>query len=379
MKITNVQARVLRYNYAPETGIRAANQTLKYREIILVEVGSDSGHIGLGEAITIGGPPSSTLTVIREEMAPRLIGHNPFDRERIWHELYYGSFQHARKGLAVIALSALDVAVWDLCARILNLPLFKLIGGYRDKVPAYASAGFYDDGKGLQELSKEMEGYIRLGFKAVKMKVGDLTLHEDIERVRAVRQAVGPEVLIMVDANRAYDHWQAVRMGRELEKLDVRFFEEPLPADDLDGYRKLGSQLDVPLAAGENEYTLFGFRDLIDTGGISIAQPDLSWSGGVTACLKIAAMCEARHIQIAPHSFTSIINLAATLHFLGSIPNGAWLEFDQNPNGLRTDLCKYPLELDEEGCIRIPNEPGIGVTLDSEVVEKYQLQLEEIP
>jgi D-galactarolactone cycloisomerase len=373
MEIAAIRSRILRYNYPEDSGIRAANQTLSYREIVLVEVEGMNGEVGLGEAITIGGPPSSTHTIIMEELAPRLIGRDVFDRQKLWEEMYYGSFQHGRKGLIVVALSALDTALWDLSARTLGIPLYKLLGGYRDKVPAYASAGFYGENKGLHELAEEMREYAEKGFKAVKMKIGDVSLKEDIERVQAVRQAVGSNILVMVDANRSYNHWEAIQIGRELEKVNVRFFEEPLPADDLDGYRRLGHLLDIPLAAGENEYTLFGFRDLIDTGGVSVAQPDVSWSGGITACLKIASLCEARHVDVAPHSFTSIVNLATTLHLLGSIPNGIWIEVDQNPNGLRTDLCEFDFELDDEGCLTIPATPGIGIELDQKALTKYSI------
>lgn len=375
MRIVGIRTRVLRYNYPPGLEISDARHTLTYREAVLVEVEGEDGQVGLGEAITIGGPPISTLTVIRDELAPRLTGRDPLDRERLWHDMYYGSFQHGRKGLLVVALSALDTAIWDLCARSLGIPLYQFIGGYHNRVPAYASGGVYVEGKGIDELVEEVFGYVTQGFKAVKIKVGRPPLREDIKRVKAVREAIGPNVLLMVDANRAYNHWEALQMGRELEKLNVRFFEEPLPADDLDGYRELGRKLDLTLAAGENEYTQFGFRDLLDTGAIGVAQPDLSWSGGVTACLKVASLCEARHIEVAPHAFTSIVNLAATLHLLGGIPNGTWLEWDQNPNGLRTGLGDYPLQLDEEGCVRIPDAPGTGLMLDPAAVERFTISV----
>jgi len=375
MKISEIRARTLRYNYPPGFEIRDAKYSLMHRECIIVEAQGDDGNIGLGEAITIPGPPVSTSTVITQELAPRLIGQDPFDRERLWHEMYYGSYQHGRKGLLIIALSALDTAIWDLCARSLGLPLYKLLGGFRNRVPAYASGGFYTTGDDAGKLESELRGYVQAGFRAVKIKIGRKSLREDIERLRVARQAVGADVTLMVDANRSYNLREAIAIGRELDRLGVYFFEEPCNPDDLEGYRRLGEKVDVAIAAGENEYSPFGFRDLLDLAGVRVAQPDASWSGGITACLKIAAMCEARHVEVAPHTFTSIVNLAAHLHLLGAIPSGSWLEWDQNPNALRTELADFPLKLDHEGMVTIPEGPGLGLTLDPLAVAKYAIDV----
>ena len=360
------------------------------RAALLVELGTEDGEVGIGESAIYGGPASVIETMIHDELAPRILGEDPTRPEWLWQVMTGRSHQHGDGGVLPAAVSGLDTAIWDLMAREAGLPLYRLLGGYRKEVRAYASAGFYAEGKDAAGLADEARGYVEAGFRHVKIKVGrtydtpvnplvhmdapgfaTVTLAEDLRRVGAVRKAIGDDVHIMVDANNAWTKPTALEAGREFERLGVHWFEEPVSTDDREGSAALSAALSVPIAGYETRTGLAGFRDLIADGAVDIVQPDVIWTGGITACRKIAALAMAAGLPCVPHAFSTAVSLAANLHFIASIPNSYLLEFDQNPNALRTELLDRPIEPDGRGIVSVPEGPGLGVRLDPETLRRY--------
>jgi L-alanine-DL-glutamate epimerase-like enolase superfamily enzyme len=350
------------------------------RAALLVELGADDGEVGIGESAIYGGPASVVETMIHDELAPRILGEDPTRPEWLWQVMMGRSHQHGDGGVLPAAVSGLDIAIWDLMGRKSGLPLYRLLGGYRDQVRAYASAGFYAEDKDAEGLADEARRYVEAGFRHVKIKVGrttdtpefaTVTLAEDLRRVGAVRKAIGDDVHLMVDANNAWTKATALEAGREFERLGVHWFEEPVPTDDREGSAALAAAIDVPIAGYETRTGLAGFRDLIAARAVDIVQPDVIWSGGITACRRIAALAAAAGLPCVPHVFSTAVSLAANLHFIASIPNSYLLEFDQNPNALRTELLKQPVTPDEHGIVAVPEGSGLGVRLDRETLRHY--------
>jgi L-alanine-DL-glutamate epimerase-like enolase superfamily enzyme len=252
-------------------------------------------------------------------------------------------------------------------------PLYQVLGGARDRMRAYASAGFYTKSKGRKELAAEMASYVEAGYKAVKMKIGGLSLREDLERIREVRSAIGDEMELMVDANCAYTPKQAMAMAQRMEELDIAWFEEPCSADDLEGNAQLASFTSIPIAGYESEFSRFGFRDLIVKRAVDIVQPDCIWSGGISEAKKIATIASAFGLPCVPHSFSSAVAMLANMHLIASIPNGYILEMDRNPNPLREELIAEPVRIDAESWVKMPQGPGLGMQLSEQVLRKYRV------
>jgi L-alanine-DL-glutamate epimerase-like enolase superfamily enzyme len=360
------------------------------RAALLVELGTDDGKAGIGESAIYGGPASVVETMIHDELAPRILGQDPTKPEWLWQVMTGRSHQHGDGGVLPAAASGLDIATWELMGQKTGLPLYRLLGGYRDQIRAYASAGFYAEGKDAAGLAHEARGYVEAGFRHVKIKVGrttdtpvnplvhmdapdfaTVTFAEDLRRVGAVRKAIGDDVHLMVDANNAWTKLTALEAGREFERLGVHWFEEPVATDDREASAALAAALSVPVAGYETRTGLAGFRDLIADGAVDIVQPDVIWSGGITTCRRIAALAVAAGLPCVPHVFSTAVSLAANLHFIASIPNSYLLEFDQNPNALRTELLDRPITPDERGVVAVPDGPGLGVRLDQETLRRY--------
>ena len=390
MKITKVEVSGL--SYPTKKPFYNALGKSGSRGCLLVKIHSDDGLVGIGEAAPYGGPMISTYTVIKEELAPKLIGMDPLNVEYIWHKLFFDGFQHSRGGIFVSALSGVDMALWDLAGKALRLPLYKLLGGFTNRVKVYASGGFYGQGKDKNAVAAELKGYVDQGFDTVKMKVGRTytpmtpravapaadecasSFEDDLDRVRAVREAVGDRVNLMVDANAAWTYPDALRAGRVFDDLNVYLFEEPLRTDDYAGSAKLRDKLNTRIAGYETEYLLTNFTRLIEGGCVDVVQPDLSWSGGITECRKIAAVAEAHCVECAPHAFSSGILLAASLHFSAAFANGGMVELDMTDNELRHTLLKEPFEPDQSYITLSDERYGLGIELDEAVEAKYTVR-----
>jgi D-galactarolactone cycloisomerase len=357
------------------------------RNSYLVRVETDTGIIGWGEGGQYG-PSAPVAACVDAVLAPRLIGRDPTEPVLLWEELYSFSRDFGQKGTYIEAMSALDIAFWDIAGQAAGMPIWKLLGGrFRDRVTAYATGCYYpedfaDVPKMLRALELEASNYVDSGFELLKVKIGLLPLATDIERLGVIRHTIGDGLGLLVDANHAYNAASAVRMGRMMEPLDVRFFEEPVVPEDRDGYRKVRAENPIPVAGGECEYGRFGFRDLIAGGCVDIVQPDLAVCGGFTAFAQIQALANAHNVATVPHVWGSGIALAAALQAVATIPpfphtahptpllNQPVIEFDRKHNPLRDDLLHEPFQL-QDGCLAVPEGPGLGVFIRDEIVARY--------
>jgi D-galactarolactone cycloisomerase len=346
-----------------------------HRGALLVEIIGEDGLSGWGEAF---GPPLLTAPVV-EFYKPLLVGADALATELHWQNLYNRLRDHGQKGLTVEALSAVDIALWDLKGRHLGLPVHRLMGGpLRSRVQAYAT-GFYRkrDGNPLSYLVDEALQQADAGFSAIKLKLG-FGIDEDIRLCREVRRAVGDTMAIMVDANHAYDATAAIRVGRQIEDLDIAWFEEPVPPEDLQGYRQVKSALHIPIAGGEAEFTRWGFRSILVDRVIDILQPDVCAAGGLSECKKIADMANAFGVRVNPHVWGSGVALAASLQLIATLPDNPpglhpippLLELDQSEHPIRMAILREPIR-HQAGWVEVPTDPGLGIEIDRTAFAKF--------
>lgn len=375
MRITGVHAHVLEVPLSQAFAYSRARYTT--RTTLVVEIETDLGLVGWGECY---GPAKINAAVV-EGLSTLLIGQDPLRGEWIWREIYSRFRDHGQKGSIIQGLSGIDIALWDLKGKLLGQPIHRLMGGpLRSEVRAYAT-GLYrrDAGRPDIYLAKEAAGYASEGFDAVKLKVG-FGVEEDARIVEAVRDAIGPTTGLMIDANHAYDAVSAIRLGRKIESLDIGWFEEPVPPEDVEGHCKVRKALTIPIASGECEFTRFGFRDLITTRAVDIVQPDTCSAGGLSECKKIADFAEAYNVRYTPHVWGSGIALAAALQLLAVTPSFTpqslnpiepMLEFDRTEHPIRQALLTTPIE-HRKGMVRVPDGPGLGIEIDRTVLKQFR-------
>jgi D-galactarolactone cycloisomerase len=346
-------------------------------------VTTDAGVTGWGEALCQGlQPPEIAAATVRAALKPLAIGADPLQPEVLWHRMYHHTRDYGMKGAVIGAISGVDIALWDIIGKACKQPIHKLIGGsFRPRVEAYATGLYFKNMDRLnEEAAEEARGYAEQGFRSIKMKIGLGSLKKDLDRVAAVRDAIGPGIRLMVDANHCFNVPQAINIGRELEQLDVYWFEEPISPEDREGYVEVSRRLDIAVAGGENEFTKFGFRDIIDRRAMDIVQPDVCAAGGITECKKIAALAQAAGIQCIPHAWGTAIGLAATIHFLASLPEcppclvpiSPILEYEQTFNPFRDQLSRVRLS-HEKGFVDVPTGPGLGIDINREILDKYRV------
>jgi L-alanine-DL-glutamate epimerase-like enolase superfamily enzyme len=387
MRITDVTT--IKLIYTMERPMADAIHYMPARPTMLVQVHTDAGLVGLGESAAYSGSLESMDALIRGELRAAIIGEDPFTVERLWSRMATRAHQRGRRGMVMMGISGIDIALWDIIGQATNTPLYRLLGGYRDTLDVYASAGFYAGDKGIHELAEEVGGYVERGFNWLKIKVGrnpdvqlnplhdmnasdyaTISFDEDIERVRAAQKAAG-RARVAIDANNAWTLPVALKFMDAVGDRDIAWLEEPVATEDLAGSAELAHALTTPIAGYETETGLPGFRELIARRAVDIVQPDVIWTGGITESRKVAALAHAYHLPVIPHVFSSAVSSIANMHFIASLPNGGLLEFDQNPNPLRSELFEEPLTVDRNGQIRLPEGPGLGVRLNQETVEKY--------
>jgi D-galactarolactone cycloisomerase len=346
------------------------------RAATIVEIETDEGLVGWGECY---GPARMTAAVVNS-VAPWLIGEDALRTDHLWRDTYARLRDHGQKGVVIQGLSGIDIALWDLKGKHFGVPCYRLMGGpLRTEVQAYAT-GLYrrKSGDPAKYLAREAAGYVADGFSAVKLKVG-FGVEEDAAMTHAVRDAIGDDVALMVDANHAYDALAAIRLGRLIEQFDIGWFEEPVPPEDVAGYRAVKSALAVPVAGGECEFTRFGFRDLLASRAIDIIQPDTCAAGGLSECKKIADMAEAFGVRYNPHVWGTGIAIAASLQLLAVLPPHTptslkmiepMLEFDRTEHPIRQSLLTQPIE-HVRGVVRVPDGPGLGVEIDRTALKRF--------
>jgi L-alanine-DL-glutamate epimerase-like enolase superfamily enzyme len=383
MKITAVRASWLRARIPPERAHVSDFGRNDSFNTCLVEVETDAGLVGLGEAkVGVGnlGNYAAVVTLIREELAPALVGQDARDITRLWETLYAGTRHHyalregrtfptvGRRGITMSAISGVDIALWDLLGQSLGQPVWRLLGGMtRDRVPAYASGGWAPVG----QIGKQLLQYVERGHRAVKMRVGlqDRSVDDSAARVREVRETLGPDVGIMVDAHGTWSVRDAQRFAHKVEPYDLGWIEEPVSPENVRGQAEVRASTDIPIAAGESEQTRFAFRELIEARAVDICQPDLAIAGGITETLRIAALAAAHELTVAPHLWGGAVLFAAGLHLCIAVPNANLVEFSRGENPLLNELTEEGFEL-VDGHVLAPTRPGLGLTLRRDCVRE---------
>ena len=346
------------------------------RSVGLVKVTTDDGVIGWGEGV--GG---AAAAVVEEALAPALIGQDPMNRNSLWQRMFAILYNgNSAVGFGGSAISAVDTALWDITGKVLDQPVYNLLGGrVRDKVAVYATGLYYTEGEFPHRLLEEAMGYVDAGFMGMKTKVGGLPMDDDVKRVASLRAAIGPDLKLMVDANQAYNATSAIRIGQRLAEHDILWFEEPVNAQDIEGYLQVKSALPMAIAGGENLRTRYEFAQFLGRRAYDIVQPDVINVGGISEMRNVAMTANTHGIQVNPHVWGSPVMIAASLHVAATIPpcppSGSpepfvqepVMEFDRTPSMIREGLMAEPFQ-QVDGYIRVPDGPGLGVHIDEDAV-----------
>ncbi len=371
MKISAVKTHIVDAPIPEEHRVRSGAGYKLRRQAAFVEIATDEGVSGYGPcsfgsaSLDLG----SVASLCDNTFAQSLVGEDPRRIEYLWDKIYYGSVVrvHGARSVGVAILSAIDIALWDIKGKMLGAPVYELLGGaVRDPVPCYASSVYWDT---PDEAVRQAEAFLDAGFRAFKVKVG-FAIADDIACLQAIRDAAGDHVDVLVDANQCYTRHAALRVGRELEKLGVLFFEEPLPIDDVDGHAFLADKLDVRIATGENMYTRWNFVPYLEKGAIHVLQADASRCGGISEARKIFDLAGAHHLHAIPHTFSDALTVAASLHLVAACANAPLIEYDCTFNPIQTALVTRPL-VPRDGAIELPAVPGLGVEIDWDFVADH--------
>jgi D-galactarolactone cycloisomerase len=387
MKIISITSHVLQCDMPEELGY--SQQYYSKRTAHLVEVTTDAGVTGWGECFGPGNVARANKAIVEQVIQPVVLGDDPLNRDVIWHKVYNLLRDHGQKGMPLQALSGVDIALWDIAGKVAGLPLCQLIGGqHRADVPCYGygmmlrretiadlAARFTDEAAAIRDM----------GFVATKMKVG-LGPKDDVKLAQAVRDGVGDDYPFMVDANHCYTTSDAFYVGRALEELDAYWFEEPIAPEDLEGYAELRAGLSVNISGGEAEFSRWGWRKLLESRGLDIAQPEVCALGGISEYLRVLALCHAHFTPVVNHVWGSAVAVATNLQLLAAmppLPGGLhpWepmLEFDTTENRFRDDLLTEPLDIQGQvkktkGRVAVPLRPGLGVEPDPDFIKHYAL------
>ncbi|MEM1046869.1 MAG: mandelate racemase/muconate lactonizing enzyme family protein [Pseudomonadota bacterium] len=385
MKITRITSHVLQYDLPEELGY--SQQFYVRRSAHLVEVETDEGVTGWGECFGPGAVALGNKAIVEGVIQPMILGFDALARDMIWHRVYNLLRDHGQKGMPLQALSGVDIALWDIAGKVAGLPVHTLIGGaHRDRVPVYGYGMMLrrGDAESLAARFTDEAAAIRdAGFVATKMKVG-LGAEADVRLAEAVRLGVGDEFDFMVDANHCYTTADAFYVGRALEELGAYWFEEPVAPEDHDGYRELRQGLAVNISGGEAEFTRWGWRALLESRGLDIAQPEVCALGGISEYLRVLALCHAHFTPVVNHVWGSAIAVATNLHLLAAMPplpgglhpREPMLEFDTTDNRFRDDLLIEPLDIQGQvarngGTAVVPTGAGLGVEPDRAFMRRY--------
>ena len=387
MKITSIKSHVLRYELDKELGY--SQQYYKHRTAHLVEVETDEGITGWGECFGPGNIALANKYIVEKVIQPLIKGDDPLKKEYIWHKVYNLLRDSGQKGMPIQALSGIDIALWDILAKKSNLPLYQLLGGKtNDKIPVYGY-GMMLQKKTVDELCElfknEANQIKEKNFKAMKMKIG-MGPKEDLKLVSAVRDTIGSEFKLMVDANHAYNKNDALYVGKGLDEMNIYWFEEPVAPEDYDGYKELKEKLKTNIAGGEAEFTKYGWNQLIKNNCIDIAQPEVCGLGGITEYLKVSALAQSNFIPIVNHVWGSAISVAVNLHLLttlpdmpgGLFPTKSMLEFDTTEKNIFiTDLAEEKFSIldqvkNKNGFASPLENIGIGINPNKDFIKKYE-------
>jgi len=347
------------------------------RKICIVKIICDNGIVGWGEAY---GP----ATVVKESVnyiKQNIIGMNPLDSDIIWSTLFRRVHDYGRSGVFVSAISAIDIALWDIKGKYHKLPVSTLLGGsYRKKIRAYATGLYFSDSKTLtDDLCNEAMEYVNEGFKSIKMKVG-LNIKSDVNNVKAVRNTIGPDIELMIDSNHAYSYDEALKLSKKLEDQDIKWFEEPLSPEFYDQYSDFKSKSLIPVAAGECEYLRYGFQKLLDKNCIDFLQMDICSCGGLTEAKRISALSSAKGVKVIPHTWGSGIAFYTAINFISNLEpipgrlynEDAYIEYDRTENKIRENIIKNNIIM-KDGYISVNHKPGLGIDVDETYLNEIKI------
>ena len=347
------------------------------RKICIVKIICDNGIVGWGEAY---GP----ATVVKESVnyiKQNIIGMNPLDSDVIWSTLFRRVHDYGRSGVFVSAISAIDIALWDIKGKYHKLPVSTLLGGsYREKIRPYATGLYFSDSKTLtDDLCNEAMEYVNEGFKSIKMKVG-LNIKSDVNNVKAVRNTIGPDIELMIDSNHAYSYDEALKLSKKLEDQDIKWFEEPLSPEFYDQYSEFKSKSLIPVAAGECEYLRYGFQKLLDKNCIDFLQMDICSCGGLTEAKRISALSSAKGVKVIPHTWGSGIAFYTAINFISNLEpipgrlynEDAYIEYDRTENKIRENIIKNNITM-KDGYISVNHKPGLGIDVDETYLNEIKI------
>lgn len=366
MRIEEIEVINLHFSYPNRQGFRYAGGLVTSRVTSIIRVMTDNGMTGLGAAYSY---PDLVRIIIEKHLKPLLLGTDPLDIVANWEKMYALTRWYGRKGVAISALGGLDMAFWDLRGKSLGQPIYRLLGGERNFVAAYASGLFWQEDVSL--LEKEAARHRNRGFRRVKMRLGHSEGY-DRAAVEAARRGVGSDGDVIVDGSHRYTLETAERMGKFLADQKVFWFEEPFPPEDIDSYVALRSRLSVPLAAGENDFGVQGFRELLRARALDIVQPDACRAGGITECVRIGQMAAEANARVAPHTWSDAVAMMANAHIIASLPNSITVEVDQTGNPFIEELLAEPLQIND-GLLRLPEGPGLGIELNSQTLKRLAM------
>lgn len=381
MKIIDIKIHVLKSPLAEPFAF--SQGWVRQRSATLVEVLTEEGLTGWGEAFAQGlEPPEIAAAAVQYALKPLILGANALDTEVLWHKMYHATRDFGRKGSVIAAISAVDIALWDIAGKTHHVPIHVLLGGaFRHRVQPYATGFYRVNGQGESaRLADEAIRHLDAGFTAMKVKLG-YGVEDDIQCMKAIAEAVeGRGITLMVDTNHAYGRAQALRLGRALDGYNLRWYEEPVAPEDLHGYAEMRNKLTMPIAGGENEHTLFGYRDLFAANAVDIAQPDLCSCGGISAARHIVTLAQAHGVAVNPHVWGSAVAQAASLQLIAALPvahhslfaQEPLLEYDCSSHPFRQHLITQPIQ-QSGGWVPIPEGPGLGIEIDRSIVERYRV------
>lgn len=351
MKIERLETRAL--SLPLDRPIESALGSIHGCGVVLVYAYTDNGIVGENLVFTLNDRRTGVLRQMVDELADLVVGRDAGHIAGFWARAWKDINFFGHKGVPVMGISAIDGALWDIAGKAANMPLYRLLGGARDRMPAYHSGGLWLD-RDIDALAREAQDMVAQGFKAVKMRLGMPDPRQDAERVGAVRQAIGPGIRLMADANQGLNEAQAIRLGRMLEEYDLTWFEEPLPAWDLEGVARVAAALDTPIASGETEYTRYGFRDMLTRRSADILMPDLQRVGGVSEYMRVGHMAESHDVPVSSHLFPE-----TSIQVLGALANAIYLEYMPWFSSLYRERLEFV-----DGEAVVPERPGWGFTLD---------------
>ena len=366
MQITDIRTIRLRASLAPERQMCSRSGQRTHRSALLVQVETDEGVTGFGSC---SGNGAILEVMIERAFKPLLVGKNPLKVDELWETSYFRSIakEFGSRGLGVVALSGVDIALWDILGKVKRQPVFQLLGGAaRDKVPVYATALYPEE---PSEVVKKAHAFAHKGFRAVKIKVG-FDLAQDVEIVRAVRAELGKDFTLMTDANQGYTVAVALKAAEAFAACGAAFLEEPLFVEDIAGHASLKAQGKIPIALGENLHTRFAFENFIARGAVDILQPDVARAGGISEAVEIAALAARHGLAVSFHTWGDAVALAASLHLAAALKNSSVMELDCTENPLRSELLKEPLEA-QNGFMLPPQGAGLGIELDPRALKRF--------